>query len=63
MAIRILIFLLAFVVITNLIISLVGMIFGVDMYKVYGKQILMGYSIFALVIALTFVVMAIVGLG
>ena len=33
MAIRVLIFLLAFVVIANLIISLVGLIFGVNLYK------------------------------
>lgn len=62
MAIRILFFLLAFVIITNLIISLVGLIFNVNMYKVYGKQILMGYAGFALLIIITFIVMAILGL-
>jgi hypothetical protein len=63
MAIRILLFLLAFVVITNLIISLVGLVFRVNMYKVYGKQILIGYAGFGLVVAITFVVMAILGLA
>ena len=62
MAVRILIFLLAFVVITNLIISLVGLIFGVNLYKVYGKAILIGYAGFALVVMVTFIVMAILGL-
>lgn len=63
MAVRILIFLLAFVVITNLIISLVGLIFGVNMYKQYGKQILIGYAGFGLIVMITFIVMAILGLA
>ncbi|MCM1010018.1 MAG: hypothetical protein NC390_03945 [Fusobacterium sp.] len=63
MAVRILIFLLAFVVITNLIISLVGLIFGVNMYKKFGKQILIGYAGFGLVVMFTFIVMAILGLA
>lgn len=63
MAIRILFFLLAFVVITNLIISLVGLIFNVNMYKVYGKHILIGYAGFALIVMVTFIVMAILGLA
>jgi len=62
MAVRILIFLLAFVVITNLIISLVGLIFGVNLYKTYGKAILIGYAGFALVVMITFIVMAVLGL-
>ena len=63
MAIRILIFLLAFVVITNLINSLVGLIFNVNMYKVYGNPILIGYAGFGLVVMVTFIVMAILGLA
>ena len=62
MAIRILLFLLAFVVITNLIISLVGLIFRVNLYQHYGKQILIGYAGFGLIVAITFIVMAIIGL-
>lgn len=62
MAIRVLIFLLAFVVIANLIVSLVGLIFGVNLYKAYGKAILIGHAGFALVVAVTFVIMAILGL-
>ena len=62
MSIRILLFLLAFVVISNLIISLVGLVFGVNMYKTYGKQIFIGYSVFGLLVMVAFVVMAIMGL-
>ena len=63
MAVRILIFLLAFVVIANLVISLVGLIFGVNMYQRFGKEILIGHAGFALIVAITFIVMAIVGLA
>lgn len=63
MAVRILIFLLAFVVITNLVISLVGLIFGVNMYRRFGKKILIGYAGFALLVIITFIVMSILGLG
>lgn len=63
MAVRILIFLLAFVVITNLVISLVGLIFGVNMYKKFAKEILIGYAGFALIVVITFIVMAILGLA
>lgn len=63
MAVRILIFLLAFVVITNLVISLVGLIFGVNMYQKFGKEILIGYAGFALLVVITFIVMAILGLA
>ena len=62
MAVRVLIFLLAFVVIANLIISLVGLIFGVNLYKSYSKAILIGHAGFALVVAVTFIIMAILGL-
>lgn len=62
MAIRVLIFLLAFIVIANLIVSLVGLIFGVNLYKTYGKAVLIGHAGFALVVAVTFIIMAILGL-
>lgn len=63
MAVRILIFLLAFVVITNLVISLVGLIFGVNMYQRFGKAILIGYAGFGLIVIITFIVMAVLGLA
>ncbi len=63
MAVRILIFLLAFVVVTNLVISLVGLIFGVNMYQKFGKEILIGYAAFALIVIVAFIFMAIAGLA
>ena len=62
MAIRVLIFIMAFVILTNLVISLVGLIFNVNMYKTYGKAILIGYAGFGLVVVVTFIIMAILGL-
>ena len=62
MAVRILLLIIAFAIVVNLVILSVGLINGVNLYKVYGKQILNFFVAFALFVVCAYVVMAIIGL-
>ena len=50
MAIRILMILLSLFILTNIIITIVSLIFGVNLYQKHGKTIIKGYGIFILFI-------------
>ena len=62
MAIRILMLILAFVLVVNLVLTLVGFFSGVNLYQKYGKQILNFFIGFALFIICVYIVFAIMGL-
>ncbi len=62
MVIRVLMLLLSFMIVTNLIIILVGMLFRVNMYKKYGRAIVLFYSGFFLFIIAVYIVFAMLGL-
>ena len=62
MVIRVLMLLLSFMVVTNLILVLVGILFKVNMYKKYGRAIVIFYSGFFLFIIAVFIVFAMLGL-
>ncbi len=62
MAIRVLFLLLAFVIVSNIIIIICSYIFGVNLYQKHGKAILTGYASLALLIVITYVILAILGL-
>ena len=62
MVIRVLMLLLSFMIVTNWIIVLVGILFKVNMYKKYGRAIIIFYSIFFLFVITMFIVFAMLGL-
>lgn len=62
MALRVLLFLFALFLLTNIIITLVSVIFGINLYKKYGNVILKGYGLFILFIVAVYVIFAILGL-
>ena len=62
MPLRILFLLLAFLIITNLIIMLLGLIFGKNLYKTHGKLIANSYFVCALVIVILYVVLSLLGI-
>lgn len=62
MAVRILMLLLSIVIATNLIIMLVSLICGVNLYQKHGKAILNGFGIFILLIVIIYITLAILGL-
>lgn len=62
MPIRILFLIIGFLVITNLVILLLNLIFGKNLYKTHGKVIINGYGICALIIVVLYVVLSLVGI-
>lgn len=62
MPIRILFLILAFVIITNLIIMLLGLIFNKNLYKTHGKAIANCYGVCALIIVILYVVLSLAGI-
>ena len=62
MAIRILLLILAFALVVNLVLTLVGFFSGFNLYEKYGKQILNFFIGFALFIIAVYIVFAIMGL-
>lgn len=62
MAIRVLLFLFALFILSNIVITLVSVIFGVNLYKKHGNTILKGYGIFILFIVAVYIIFAILGL-
>lgn len=62
MAIRVLFLLLSLVIVTNIVIIVCSYIFNVNLYEKHGKAILTGFGLVALLIVLTYVVLAVIGL-
>ncbi len=62
MVIRVLLLLLSFIILVNLCILSIGYVRGENLYKKYGKQILIGFAIFVLVIAAVYTAVALIGL-
>lgn len=62
MAIRILMLIIAFILVVNLVLTLVGFFTNVNLYEKYGKQILNFFIIFALLVIALYVTLAIIGL-
>lgn len=62
MAIRILFLILAFALVVNLVLTLVGFFSGINLYQKYGRQILNFFIGFGLFVIAVYVVFAIIGL-
>lgn len=62
MVVRILMLLLSFILVTNLVLVLVGILFRVNMYKKYGRAITIFYCGFFLFIVAVYIVFAMLGL-
>ena len=62
MALRILFILLGIAIAINVVLTSVGLIMGVNLYKAYGKQILNFCLIFAIFIVAAYTVLALIGL-
>ena len=62
MAIRILMILLALFILVNIVITIVSLICGVNLYQKHGKTIIKGYGIFILFIIAIYIILAILGL-
>ena len=62
MAIRILMMIVAFALVVNLVLALVGFFNNVNLYAKYGKQILNFFIGFALLVVAVYVTLAIIGL-
>lgn len=62
MIIRVLMLLFSFLIVTNLVLVLVGILFKVNMYKKYGRAIIIFYSGFFLFIVAMYIVFAMLGL-
>lgn len=62
MAIRILMLIFAFILVVNLVLTLVSFFSGVNLYQKYGKQIFNFFIAFALFVVAVYVVFSIIGL-
>lgn len=62
MPLRILFLLLAFVIFTNLIITLLSLIFNKNLYKTHGKLIANCYGVFALILIVLYFIISFVGI-
>ncbi len=63
MVIRVLFLLSAFLILVNLCIMAASYMSGQNLYQKYGKQILIAFCIFVLVVAALYVVLALIGLS
>ena len=63
MVIRILILLLSFLVFVNLCIFAIGVIKGENLYKKYGKQILIAFAMFIFMVLAFYLAIALIGLN
>ena len=63
MVIRILLILFSLFILINIVITLVSVICGVNLYKRYGNRILKGYGIFILLIVIIYIILALLGLN
>jgi hypothetical protein len=62
MAIRVLFLLLAFLVMTNLVILLLNVVFNCNFYKTHGRLIANCYGILAIIIIILYVVLSVLGI-
>ena len=62
MALRVLLILLSLTILANIVILAVSFIFNVNLYQNHGKAILNGFGILALVIVITYTILAVLGL-
>ena len=62
MALRILFIILGIIIAVNIVLSSVGLIMGVNLYKTYGKYILNFCLAFAIMIVIIYTVLAVIGL-
>ena len=62
MVIRVLLLLLSFIILVNLCIVSIGYMKGENLYKKYGKQMIIGFAIFVLFIAAVYTAVALIGL-
>lgn len=60
MAVRILLILIGITIIVNLVISAVGLIMNVNLYKAYGKQILNFFILLTILVIAVFIICSIV---
>ncbi len=63
MALRILFLILGFVIVINLVLTCVGLIMNVNLYKKYGKQILNFFAIFVIFIIASYIILSLLGLS
>jgi len=63
MALRILFLILGITLAINIVLASVGLIMGVNLYKVYGKQILNFFLGFVILIIVIYTILAIMGLN
>ena len=63
MIIRVLFLLLSLLVFINLCIITVSYILGVNLYQKYGKQILISFGVFVLVVVALYLAIALIGLS
>jgi len=62
MALRILFLLLGAILVINIVLSCCGLIFGVNLYQKYGKQILIFFVFLILFVVISFITLSLVGL-
>ena len=62
MALRVLLILLSLTILANIVILAVSFIFNVNLYQTHGKAIVNGFGILALVIVITYTILAVLGL-
>ena len=62
MALRILFLIIGATIAINIVLSCVGLIMGVNLYKTYGKQILIFFGVFAILIVALYIILAFLGL-
>ena len=62
MALRILFLIIGATIAINLVLASVSLITGVNLYKKYGKQMIIGAAIFVLFIAAVYTAVALIGL-
>lgn len=62
MIIRVLLFLFALFLLINIVITLISVICGVNLYKKHGNIIFKGYGVFILFIVIVYVIFALLGL-
>lgn len=62
MVIRVLMLLLSMLILVNLFIITIGLIVGENLYKKYGKQMLIAFGVFVFIVAALYVAVALVGL-
>ena len=63
MALRILFLILGFILVVNIVLTSVGLVMNVNLYKKYGKEILNFFAIFTIFIIAIYIVFGILGLS